>query len=245
MLSRCFSSRLARVARSVLLSVFVGLGLLVAVWASTAGPVHMLGVASAPHTSSTTTEQHTSQTPLTAPPKQRTYRELTRDVHPTIDLSWVGELIGYAAVLTICFVAFRLLQALWLNRWRRPVEPAAVEFEPLPPAQMAEMIEQDGEARLAAVERGRPSDGIIACWQRLEESVAACGVRPRPAETSTELVARVLRALDVDPRAVAGLARLYREARFSDHPLGEDSRERAREALRSINEDLARPGVTA
>jgi hypothetical protein len=203
----------------------------------------MLGVASAQH-STASAPRHASESPLNAPPKMPTYRQLTRDVHPSIDLSWVGELLGYAALLGVCFAAFRLLQALWRHRWRRPDRPAAVEFEPLPPDEMAEVIEQDAGARLAAVETGRPRDGIVACWLRLEDSVAACGVPPRPAETSTELVTRVLRALDVDPRAVAALARLYREARFSDHVLGEDSRDRAREALRSISQDLARPGVT-
>ncbi len=83
----------------------------------------------------------------------------------------------------------------------------------------------------------------MACWLRLEESVAACGVTPRPAETSTELVTRVLRSLDVDPRSVATLARLYREARFSDHVLGEDGRDQARAALRTLSEDLASAGA--
>jgi hypothetical protein len=110
---------------------------------------------------------------------------------------------------------------------------------------MADVIEQDAGARLAAVETGGPRDGIVACWLRLQDSVAACGVPLRPAETSSELVTRVLRALDVDPRAVAGLARLYREARFSDHVLGEESREQARAALRSISHDLAHREVTA
>jgi hypothetical protein len=233
------------VTRSVLLPALVAVGLLVAVWAATAGPVQMLGVAAPQHSSTTSVHRHASDSPLNAPPKMPTYRQLTRDVKPTVDLSWLGELIGYAAVLAGAFAAFRLLQALWRNRWRRPDKPATVEFEPLPPDQMADVIAQDADARLAAVESGRPSDGIVACWLRLEDSVAACGVPPRPAETSTELVTRVLRALDVDPRAVAGLARLYREARFSDHVLGEDSRERAREALRSISQDLARAKVTA
>jgi hypothetical protein len=172
------------------------------------------------------------------------YRELTRGVHHDVDLSWVGELIGYAAVLAACFGGYLLLRALWRNRWRRPDKPVAVAFEPLPPEEMADLIEQDAGARMAAVEAGGPRDGIVACWLRLEESVAACGVAPRPSETSTELVTRVLRSLDVDPRAVAALARLYREARFSDHALGEGAREQARAALRSLGGDLARRGVT-
>jgi hypothetical protein len=79
---------------------------------------------------------------------------------------------------------------------------------------------------------------------RLEEAVAAAGVRPGVAETSTELVSRVLHSLDVDPRAVATLAALYREARFSEHPMGEDARAAARASLTRLHEDL-RASVTA
>ena len=213
-----------------------------AVWAATAGPVRMLGVAPVDDTTVTglpAPEGAAEDNSLTMP----SYRELTKDVHADIDLSWIGELLGYTAAVAVCFGGFLLLRSLWRHRWRRPDKPAEVDFEPLPPGEMAEMIEQDSEARLVAVETGGPRDGIVACWLRLEETVAACGVAPRPAETSTELVTRVLRSLDVDPRAAATLARLYREARFSDHLLTEESREQARAALRTLSQDMARPGV--
>jgi hypothetical protein len=230
------------VRRSALLPAAVVIGLLVVIWAATAGPVRMLGVA--PVQETTTTELPAPARPddnASTPPSAR---ELSRNLHADIDLSWVGELVGYAAVLALSFGAYLLLSALWRNRWRRPDKPDPVRFEPLPPQEMAGVIEQDSEARLAAVGTGGPRDGIVACWLRLEESVAACGVPPRPSETSTELVTRVLHSLDVDPRAVATLARLYREARFSDHVLEESSREQARAALHTLSQDLTRSGVT-
>jgi hypothetical protein len=225
---------------SVLLSGVVGLGLLVLVWAASAGPVRMLDATSGRRASTPT--QLPSSTPSTAAATGvPSARDLTRDVHPSIDLSWIGELLGYAAVLAACFGAYLVLRALWRNRWHPPQRPVAVTFDPLTPEAMAEVLEEDSQARLDAVETGGPRDGIVACWLRLEQSVAACGVRPMPAETSTELITRVLRSLDVDPRAAATLARLYREARFSEHVLGEDSREQARGALRTLHADLARP----
>jgi Domain of unknown function (DUF4129) len=230
------------VRRSALLPAAVAIGALVAVWAATAGPVRMLGVAPVQE-GTTLTGLPTPVAPddnASTPPSAR---DLTRDLHPSVDLSWIGELLGYTAALAVCFGGFLLLRSLWRHRWRRPDQPATVHFEPLPPGKMAEMIEQDSEARLAAVETGGPRDGIVACWLRLEETVAACGVAPRPAETSTELVTRVLRSLDIDPRAAATLARLYREARFSDHVLTEESREQARAALRTLSQELSRPGV--
>ena len=59
-------------------------------------------------------------------------------------------------------------------------------------------------------------------------------------ETSSEFALRLLDLAEADPRAVADLAALYREARFSDHRLDEPARERARTALAAIHA-LGRP----
>ena len=56
--------------------------------------------------------------------------------------------------------------------------------------------------------------------------------------TPTELVAEVLGGFNVDPAAIERLAALYREARFSEHPIGEEQREAAREALQTVREGL-------
>ena len=42
-------------------------------------------------------------------------------------------------------------------------------------------------------------------------------------------------------RAIATLGSLYREARFSRHELGEESRTRAYDSLQQLHEDLHRP----
>jgi hypothetical protein len=217
---------------------------LVLVWAATAGPALVLGRSgggpavgtSSPSASATATR-----------PGAGTYRQLTRHVHPVVDLSWLGQLIAYAALLGVAFVCLLALRALWhaarRDQWlrrRRAPRSADVPFEVLPDRDATTVLEEDAAAALEAVEVGGPRDGIVACWLRLEETVAAGGVRRRPSETSTELVTRVLHALDVDPRPVAVLAELYREARFSEHPMTEGSRDRARSALRSVREDAAR-----
>lgn len=91
---------------------------------------------------------------------------------------------------------------------------------------------------LEAIERGAPRNAIVAAWVALEEAAGAAGLPRQPAETSTEYVVRVLRFWDVDPRSLAGLAALYREARFSTHPLTEVHRQRAISALATIRSDL-------
>jgi hypothetical protein len=173
-----------------------------------------------------------------------TYQQLTSHVQPTVDLSWLGQLIGYTAVLAACYGVFVLLRSLWRNRWRPPEARPGVEFELMPGRAVLESLQDDADAQLAALDGGGPRDSIVACWLRLEEIVSAGGVQARRWETSTELVTRVLHELDLDPRPVAELASLYREARFSEHPMGEASREKARSALRRLHEDALALGVS-
>ena len=98
---------------------------------------------------------------------------------------------------------------------------------------------------LEALEHGPPRNAIVAAWVALEGAAGAAGLPRHPAETSTEYVVRVLRVWDVDPRSLAGLAALYREARFSTHPLTEDHRRQAISALATIRSDLGRDRQTA
>jgi hypothetical protein len=73
----------------------------------------------------------------------------------------------------------------------------------------------------------------------LEDAVRASGLRPRDSETAAELTGRVLGSLDVDRSAIHDLAALYREARFSRHPMDEADREAAIAALHRLHADLS------
>ncbi|NYJ75264.1 DUF4129 domain-containing protein [Allobranchiibius huperziae] len=87
---------------------------------------------------------------------------------------------------------------------------------------------------LRAVEQGSPRAGIIAAWVRLEGIAADAGVPPHRSETPAELTIRVLDGMDVPGRWILRLADLYREARFSDHPMSEDDRAEAVHCLNSL-----------
>ena len=71
------------------------------------------------------------------------------------------------------------------------------------------------------------------------------GVERRPWQTSSEFVLRVLDLVGADRGAVAGLADLYREARFSDHPITEEHRRQALTALDVIHAQPAHPVTVA
>jgi hypothetical protein len=171
-----------------------------------------------------------------------TYAQLTKHQHAVVDLSWLSRLLAWTVlaglVLALARALLRGVPRAWQRRWRAPPRPETVDFEVLPADALRDALGDDDESRREVVERGEVREAIVACWLRLEEVVARCGVARRPAETSTELVTRVLRALDVDPRAVGALSGLYHEARFSAHALTEDTRSAARAALEALQRDL-------
>ena len=217
----------------------VALGLLVLLWVATAGPSAVLS----PSGRRIIRDYPTPTADATAPPGQPTLEETTQDVEQTLDLSWLGDLLAAALLLAIVLGALLLLRLAWQHRWRRAEAPPEVDFDVLPAQEVARALAEDLDAQLDAVAGGSPRNGIVRCWLRLEESVAAAGLPPKRYETSAEFTVRVLHTLDLDPRSIGELARLYREARFSEHELGEDARTAARSALQHLHEDLRRIGA--
>lgn len=78
-----------------------------------------------------------------------------------------------------------------------------------------------------ALPEGDPRNAIVACWVAIEDAIERAGIARNPAETSTELTTRVVGLVAIDTTAIQALSGLYREARFSQHDLGEEHRERA------------------
>jgi hypothetical protein len=177
------------------------------------------------------------------PQNNESLRHVTRHVPQTLDLSWLGTLVAWVIVITVCLAGFLAARYVWRNRWRAQAKPVEVDFDVLPEEAVAEALREDEAGQLTAVAQGTPRDGIVRCWLRLEEAIAGAGLPPRRAETSAEFTVRVLRALDIDPRAIGTLAQLYREARFSEHELDETARVTARSALEQLHRDLRQLGV--
>lgn len=149
-------------------------------------------------------------------------------------------------VLDILLVLL-LLVLLWLivaiavstiRRWRLRLQIA--REGPLPEADDAvlDAVGRAARRQQTLLHEGVPSNAIVACWVDLEQAAAAAGIARRPSETSAELTIRVLDELDVDHRALRTLGRLYREARYSAHPLTERDRESAVAALDALRRSL-------
>jgi hypothetical protein len=141
-----------------------------------------------------------------------------------------------------CLAVFAIivLTVAWRHRpnlrVHRPRRPAAVEFEALD--DVASAIAADADGQRSALQRGAPRNAIVECWLRLEAAVVDAGVPRYPSDTSAEFTQRALATVSVDPAAIADLAALYREARFSSHPMDEDSRRAAIGALEAVHDGL-------
>ncbi|HJQ05064.1 MAG TPA: DUF4129 domain-containing protein [Nocardioides sp.] len=134
--------------------------------------------------------------------------------------------LGCAAALAAT-LRFRLVR----RRERHPIRPSpaapAGGEADLEPEELDAALEQD---LTELDEGGSVRNAVVAAWVRLEEHAARAGVVRHPEDTPAEFVARAL-AAELDPDALAELADLYREARFSRHPIGEAQRDAARDCL--------------
>jgi len=114
-----------------------------------------------------------------------------------------------------------------------------VEFTSLDePARLVEAITSDAAEQDGLLRDGDPRNAIVAAWLRFEAQGDSVGLGRRSWETSSEYAIRILDLVSADSGAVNRLAGLYREARFSDHPITEVHRSEALEALAGIRRSL-------
>ena len=155
---------------------------------------------------------------------------------------------GAAGILIVAAVLllglFLLASSLSLVPFELPLERrfswgrwSTTDEEPLPFPTGPPPGEAVDEARVALCS-GEAKNGIVACWLRLERAAIDAGLGRDAPETAQEYSHRLVRTTAVDPTPMGELADLYREARFSDHPLGDHHRDLALAALDRITTDL-------
>ncbi|MFH8764100.1 DUF4129 domain-containing protein [Streptomyces althioticus] len=141
--------------------------------------------------------------------------------------------LGIALLVTVVVVAGTRL-------WRHLTRPLAPEVT-------ATYATPDEEERLArAVDSGRRalSDGddargaVIACYAAMEKSLADSGVTRRASDSPQDLLERAVAGGLPAGAAAAALTALFREARYSTHPMDSGHRDRAAAALAEMAEDL-------
>jgi hypothetical protein len=149
---------------------------------------------------------------------------------------WAFELAVLLGLVLLVLLVARALRDAWQRRTTRAAgERIEADIDALDAPDLArEAVSGGARAQDDALESGSPRNGIVAVWHTLEKQAAASGLRRQPSETPAEFVLRLLDLAQADPHSVTELAELYREARFSDHPMDESRRRRAQELLAQI-----------
>ena len=215
--------------------------LVVALWAASIGPDRALRGPGLQRVSDVATPP--SESPSALPSRindvERTL-EHPGAAHPIPrPIALALEILIGAALLWLLVRVGRRVTERWRERVRAPGRREHVDFEVLDePAPSPEQVEQEARAALELVDEGEPRNAIVASWERFELSADELGFGRRPWETSSEFVLRMLAVVEADHGAVMRLEGLYREARYSTHPLGEDARAQARAALLDIQGSL-------
>jgi hypothetical protein len=168
--------------------------------------------------------------------------DLVRQADPPL---WLRILVGAfellllaAVVGLMAFVVVAVVRAL-RRRARSQSEREEVGFTTLgEPARLTAAIVDDITEQDRLLLDGEPRNAIVATWLRFEVQGADAGVPRRTWETSSEYAIRILDVVAADAGAVNRLAGLYREARFSAHPITEEHRAAAVEALAGIRYSL-------
>jgi hypothetical protein len=185
----------------------------------------------------------TSQTgrnrlPTLAPqpsPSQTQQNNRKPNVAPFVVVFLIG---GLAAVLAGIMIIMYLLQTALRRRALPRLRLKSGDFaEPGPT--IALRVGSALDRALSELGAGGPvDDAIIRCWVQLEDAASQAGLPRIASDTPEEAVGRMLALGGVRADPLRALADLYREARFSRHPMTAADAEAARAALTSIVDDL-------
>ncbi|MDQ0401619.1 DUF4129 domain-containing protein [Streptomyces sp. NPDC000349] len=141
----------------------------------------------------------------------------------------LGLLASVVAVVAVVLVVRRL-------RRRGLTVPA------LPERAGAPAGDEDARLLLAAVHSGRRAladtgdarAAVIACYAAMEDALVASGLRRHASDSPADLLTRASDAGLAPGPAAPRLTTLFREARYSSHPMGPSHREAAADALEEI-----------
>jgi Domain of unknown function (DUF4129) len=122
---------------------------------------------------------------------------------------------------------------LALVRARRRRDPFA---EP-----RATVAEGARDAAAAAAIPADPRAAVLAAYARMEAALASVGLARRPSDAPREYLARLETGLGGGRAPAARLTELFERARFSPHPVGEESRAEAIGALERLRMELEAP----
>ncbi|WP_255945224.1 DUF4129 domain-containing protein [Streptomyces odontomachi] len=142
--------------------------------------------------------------------------------------------LGVALLVVVLVIA-------GLHLWRYLTRPPALET-----AATYATLDDEQERLAQAVDSGRRAllDGtdaraaVIACYAAMEKSLVESGVTRRASDSPQDLLERAVTAGLPMGAAATELTALFREARYSTHPMDGSHRDRAAAALAAIADGL-------
>ncbi|MGV9267251.1 DUF4129 domain-containing protein [Kitasatospora sp. NPDC003701] len=145
-------------------------------------------------------------------------------------------LLGVLAVAVVVALVVAAVLLLWRLRPSRRRPPTAL---PAAPARSQDAL----AAAVVTARRALTGDdaraAVIACYAAMEASLAESGLSRRAPDSPTELLERAVADDRVDPVHARVLTALFREARYSTHPMDRTQVNRAQTALDALAERLA------
>jgi hypothetical protein len=167
----------------------------------------------------------------------------THRPHPghTFNLNLTAVLLTLLAVLGVAVLVGLIAFAVWLLRRTPPLAPV----EAAPPTDAPDPADEALAEALLAGRRALSGDdartAIIACYAAMEASLDRAGVAREAADSPSDLLRRA-KIRDFPGTAghdAVALTELFREARFSTHPMNAQHMDTARRAMDSVTEALA------
>jgi hypothetical protein len=182
-------------------------------------------------TTQPTTDMDETLPPVSPPP--------TRRVHPHTAAHWWTSLAGFVVTAILAAIVVLVVVVIINILKRSRVDLSGRDRAYLGDLDDAEDLADAVAAATEALEyEGRTREAVIACYAAMENSIDEAGVGRQSADTPEELLKRATTAGLVPAEAGARLTDLFREARFSQHPMTEEHRAEARAALAEISDHL-------
>ncbi|WP_308401197.1 DUF4129 domain-containing protein [Streptomyces sp. AC512_CC834] len=164
---------------------------------------------------------------VTPPPRDRTGDPTG---HSSLPLYLVLALLAAVVVVLVVVAVVRRLRRVGLRVPQRP-GPAGTAPEG-DDARLLLSAVHSGRRALADTDDARAA--VIACYAAMEDALVASGVPRHASDSPTDLLTRAVGAGLAPGSAAPRLTALFREARYSSHPMDGSHREAAADALKEI-----------
>ena len=173
-------------------------------------------------------DQQGVPTPKPPPPQHHDHHE--HGIH----LGLMRILLGLG--ITLLVVAVVCAGILLWRHLTRPAESASGTASAALDDEQDRLAQAVDSGRRALLDGDDARTAVIACYAAMEDSLAESGVARRASDSPQDLLERaVAGGLPVEA-AAAELTALFREARYSTHPMDDGHRDRAAAALAEIAE---------